>query len=198
MLGVISPSFGFGRAIGFELGIPFGWYLEDGFNGRRAPRLFPAYFDYEDGKHFLILPYFKLASGQEKRDIIAGLIDPSSITVIYSHDFNHWTPYLSVKKMLLSGNPAVNDVPRKISRYQEDNQSMWAFAFGAEWNVRFRPGIEIGILRNRYQELILSTIDVVVYDANTGTYRAQEEITLSPGGDKKLLYDFFLGVKVTF
>jgi hypothetical protein len=100
--------------------------------------------------------------------------------------------------MFLSGNPALDDVPRKISRYQEDGQSIWVLAFGGEWKTKFRPALEIGILRNRHQELILSTIDVVVYDPNTGTYRTQEEITLLPGGDKKLLYDFFLGVKVTF
>jgi hypothetical protein len=120
------------------------------------------------------------------------------MTVIYSHDFNRWTPYVSVKKMFLSGNPALDDVPRKISRYQEDPQSIWVLAFGGEWKTKFRSALEIGILRNRHQELILRTIDVVVYDPNTGAYRTQEEITLLPGGDKKVLYDFFLGLKVTF
>lgn len=171
-----APTIGFGQSVGFEFGVPLVYYLENGLNKRKDPRIFPAYFDHEDGAHFLILPYFKLASNQNKSDVVAGIIDPSSVTLIYSHDFNKWTPYLSLRKMLLFGNPAIGDIPRVISRYQEDNQSVLAFAFGAEWNAKFQPAIEIGMLRNSYIELTRA---------------------LSPRPER-VLYDFFLGLKFTF
>lgn len=185
LVGVVSPSFGFGRSIGLELGFPFGLYLENSLNKRRESRIFPGYFDYEDDREFLFLPYLKLASNQEKPDVVAGIIDPSSVTLIYSHDLSSLTPYVSVKKMLLSGNPAVGDVPRIVSRYQEDKQSIWVLGFGVEWQGNFQPTLEIGVFRNSYQEL-------VEFTNGNGEFERLEE-----GGPKRVFYDFFVGFKLT-
>jgi len=183
--GFVSPTFGFGHTIGIELGIPFGWYFEDGLTMNGQPPVFPAYFDYEDDREFQILPYVKIASNQQSKNKVAGIIDPSSITFVYSHDFKHWAPYLSLKRWFLYGNPAIDDVPRKISRYQEDNQSIWSFAFGAELNIKFAPAFEIGILRNSYQELIVVRNN------------QQEIVRLMQGGSRRVLHDFFIGFKIT-
>lgn len=139
-----SPSFGIGgekEGVGLELGIPGVLYFEDGLGDRKegAP---------------LILPYLKLGLLQDRRDKIAlvaqtAYVLPISFTAIYSHDFARWTPYVSVKQLFSRG-PAGDDPV--ITRYQRADQSMWAFAVGAEWrgSRSARPGVEIGLFTNSY------------------------------------------------
>ena len=170
VIGLIAPSYGVvAKGVGFEFGIPIGGYLEEGFRSD------------SDAREYSILPYLKIGLNPQKGDKVAfvgqaALIIPASFTVIYSHDFNRWTPYVSVKKVF-SGGPAGDDPV--VTRYQEHDQSIWAAALGVEWPVQFNPGIEFGMFRNSYQEGFVDG-----YFGGTGR--------------KRVLYDIFLGGKVTF
>jgi hypothetical protein len=170
VIGLIAPSYGLvAKSVGFEFGIPIGSYLEEGFSSDSYAR------------EYLVLPYLKIGFNPQKRDKVAlvgqaALIIPTSLTLIYSHDFNHWTPYLSVKT-IFSGGPAGDDPV--VTRYQEHDQSIWVAALGVEWPVKSNPAIEIGMFRNSYEEGFVDG-----YFGGTG--------------ENRVLYDIFLGGKVTF
>jgi hypothetical protein len=169
VIGFITPSIGFGKTTGIEFGFPFGWYLEESFESLDEDAVLRFN---QEVNNFLVLPYLKVGFNQDKKDKFAlvgqtAYIFPASLTFIYSHDFKRLTPYVSLKKVF-SGGPAGDDP--MITRYQEENQSIWAIAFGVEWAVIFNPAIELGMFRNSYQERV---------------------------GQKRVLYDFFLGGKIT-
>jgi hypothetical protein len=170
VIGLVAPSYGLvAKGVGFEFGIPIGGYLEEGFSSDSYSR------------EYLILPYLKVGLNPQKRDKVAlvgeaALIIPASLTLIYSHDFDRWTPYASVKRVF-SGGPAGDDPV--VTRYQEHNQSIWAAALGVELPVTSNPAIEIGVFRNSYEEGF-------VHGHFGGT------------GEKRVLYDIFMGGKVTF
>ncbi|MFC1683701.1 hypothetical protein ACFL0G_05815 [Candidatus Zixiibacteriota bacterium] len=119
VIGLIAPSYGLvARSVGFEFGVPIGGYLEEGLSGDSYAR------------EYLILPYLKIGLNPQKKDKVAlvgeaALVIPASLTLIYSHDFDRWTPYLSVKR-IFSGGPAGDDPV--VTRYQEHDQSIWAAA----------------------------------------------------------------------
>ncbi len=73
-----------------------------------------------------------------------------AIALIYSHDFGRWEPYASVKRIFQWGDPLVEDVPRLVSRFQESEQTIWAFAAGLEHRAGATFGFEVGVLTNRY------------------------------------------------
>jgi hypothetical protein len=177
VIGFVSPSVGFGNTTGFEFGLPFGWYLEEGFASLDEDEVLTFG---QEVKNFLVLPYLKVGFNQDKKDKFAfvgqtSYIFPASLTFIYSHDFKGATPYVSLKRVF-SGGPAGDDP--MITRYQEHNQSIWAIALGVEWAVPLNPAIEVGMFRNSYEEGF-------VYGHFGGV------------GQKRVLYDFFLGGKIT-
>lgn len=149
----ITPSYGFGseESPGWvEVGLPIGMYLEEGFEsiGEDAFGQFG-----QDPEQFLILPYVKLGLLPEGSNRLALLgqsaffVFPSSVTLIYSRDLTHHTPYLALK-YIFSGGPAGDDPI--ITRYQQEDQVIWSLAAGNEFRTALHPTLELGILFNSF------------------------------------------------
>jgi hypothetical protein len=106
-----GPAFGFGAV---EVGLPVVLYHEDGLRGNT-----PGTGDY--GRTPLPFTYLKVGLWQGRRDAVAiagqtvYLFIPASATLIYSHDYGRWSPYVSAK-YVFSGGPAGDDPV--IERYQ--------------------------------------------------------------------------------
>lgn len=136
-----GPAYGFGRRV--EIGVPVGTYLEEVTATDRYAR------------NFVVWPYVKLALlGPESRQHLAliaqsALIAPANVGVRYGYDLGRWEPYGGVS-VVFSGGPAGDD--QFVTRYQEKSQSLIVALAGATWNAPGRPGIELGVLRNRYDE----------------------------------------------
>jgi hypothetical protein len=141
----VAPVYGFGRRV--ELGVPVGWYFEEGLGARGEP------YDYD--RQFMVWPYVKLALNEPaSRNHVAligqsALIGPANIGLRYGRDLGGWEPHAGVS-FIFSGGPAGDDPV--VTRYQELRQSMIAASIGATWNVRGRPAVEVGVLRNHYAE----------------------------------------------
>lgn len=148
-----SPSVGFGRAFGVELGLPLVVYGEDLTGSSEGCVTEPCWGweRPEDETHFFILPYLKVGFAQERPDKVAAVVGLGGVAVIYSHDLGQWEPYGSVKRIFSGGDPQVADVPRIISRFQESEQSIWALAAGVERHGRASLGLEVGLLANSYR-----------------------------------------------
>lgn len=138
VIATITPAYGFGRQV--ELGIPIGIYDEGD--------------DYE-GNGVMILPYVKAAllppESKNHLSISAqtALIFPTNFSVHFGRDLGRWEPQVSAS-YILSGGPAGDDPI--VTRYQQAGQSLQAVSFGATWNLPTRPAIDVGILRNSYQQ----------------------------------------------
>lgn len=170
----VSPSYGFGQDLGVEFGVPIGLYGED-LTGKSEGRAWLGSYGWEvteDDVAPLVFPYLKLAVPHNKRGKVAGVLGFGSIALIYSHKFNRWEPYVSIKKIFSGGDPQVEDVGRVLSRYQESNQRIWTVTLGAEWKAAL--AVELGILGNSY----LSPFE-------------------RPDRTRKTLYDVFVAAKFT-
>jgi hypothetical protein len=143
----IAPTVGFGHEV--EVGIPIGWYLEEGFRSvtdRRSFGTSPA--------QFVILPYGKFALLDGPRHKVAGVVQlgpmfVSSLSLLYGRDLGSWMPYGSIK-WVASGGPAGDDP--YITRYQQKGQLLLILSGGAEFRVPGLPALEAGVLINRYRE----------------------------------------------
>lgn len=147
LFGWVTPSLGFGNDV--EVGIPFGWYLEDGLRGDTAQDAFGS-----SSRHLVILPYAKLALADTPAHKLAGVLQLgptfiSSVGLLYGRDFGSWMPYGAVK-WVASGGPAGDDP--FITRYQEKSQLLLVFSVGAESRRPGRPALEAGVLLNHYRE----------------------------------------------
>jgi hypothetical protein len=136
-LAYLSPSVGFSDRV--EIGLPLGFYLQDGLADRYA----------------LLMPYLKLATlGPDSRDHLAVVAQgwlalPANLGLIYGRDMGGWEPQLRLST-IFSGGAAGDD--QYVTRYQEHRQTMFALAVGASWKTAGRPAIEAGVLRNHYRE----------------------------------------------
>lgn len=167
----VAPVYGFRDRI--EIGLPIGVYWEEGV-GRSG---------FETGtqsQNLVIQPYLKFALlGSGIRDHLAlsfqaaGIL-PGNIGVRYGRDQGKWEPHVGLT-WIMSGGPAGDDPV--ITRYQEKDQTLLAASIGATFLGRGRPAVEIGVLRNSYQE-----------GAGFGDFG--QETT------PRTLYDFFVGFRV--
>lgn len=141
----VAPVYGFGRRV--ELGVPVGWYFEEGIGNGGGP--------YNYDRQFMIWPYVKFAMNEPtSRHHLAmigqsALIGPANVGLRYGRDFGAWEPHVGVSWIFSSG-PAGDDPV--VTRYQELGQNMVAASIGATWNGAGRPAFEIGVLRNSYRE----------------------------------------------
>jgi hypothetical protein len=147
LFGWIAPSFGVTPDV--EIGIPIGWYLEEGIKSLTDRRSFGT-----DPLTPVIMPYGKFALVNSPTDKLAGVVQLglhflSSVSVLYGRDLGSWMPYGSVKWMA-SGGPAGDDP--LITRYQESGQLLLIFSGGARWRGPGLPAIEVGVLLNHYRE----------------------------------------------
>lgn len=71
---------------------------------------------------------------------------PANVGLRYGRDFGAWEPHAGVS-VIFSGGPAGDDPV--VTRYQENGQMLLALAIGATWSS---AGIELGVLRNNYEE----------------------------------------------
>jgi hypothetical protein len=165
-----APAYGFGRRV--EVGIPVGWYFEEGFGASGQT--------YEYDRQFVVWPYVKLALNEPtSRNHFAligqsAFIGPANIGFRYGRDFGSWEPHVGAS-LIFSGGPAGDDPV--VTRYQELHQNLAAASIGATWNGPGRPTIEVGVLRNRYDE-----------GAVTGDF-GQPTVPHT-------LYDYFISVRV--
>lgn len=173
IVGLLTPSYGFGKSSGIEFGVPFGWYWEEGMkswsgNGAGSPG--------SNARHFTVLPYFKIALNQHKKDKIAFLMQfayviPMSMTLIYSHDYPRWTPYVSLKT-IFSTHQVTEAI--HVDRYHQPDQVIWVLAIGVEFNVQNFPLIELGVMRNSFEDREI--------------YGTERHVTQ---------YDWYLGIKAS-
>jgi hypothetical protein len=166
-----APVYGFGRRV--EIGLPAGLYLEEGI-GKSG--------DLDGDKTaFILWPYIKFGVFEpESRNRLALIfqgawIGFANVGLRYGRDLGSWEPHLGVT-YVFSGGPAGDDPA--VTRYQEARQTMFAFSAGAAWNVRGRPVLEIGVLRNSYDE------GAVFGDFGQETVR-------------RTLYDLFVGFRAS-
>jgi hypothetical protein len=144
-----APTFGFGDRV--EVGVPVGVYLEEGLQGLGSD------IDQvnESPRTLALWPYLKFALlPSEARDHLALLLQgvwllPANVGLRYGRDLGSWEPHAGVS-VIFSGGPAGDDP--FVTRYQEKGQLLLSAAVGATWNVSGRPAIELGVLRNRYEE----------------------------------------------
>jgi hypothetical protein len=147
LCGWMGLSYGFGRNV--EVGIPVGWYLQDGLLGSTRQDSFGS-----SSRQFVILPYGKFAFVDTPTHKVAGVLQlgpafVSSVSLLYGRDLRSWMPYGSVK-WIASGGPAGDDP--FITRYQQKGQLLLVLSGGAESRRPGLPALEVGVLINHYQE----------------------------------------------
>ncbi len=143
----VAPTIGFGNRV--EVGVPIGLYLEEGLAslGENAFEEFG-----ESPTTFVAWPYLKFGllppgAADHLALILQGSwITPASIGLRYGRGIGSWEPQAGVS-LIFSGGPAGDDP--FVTRYQEKGQLLLAFAVGATWSL---AGVEIGVLRNHYEE----------------------------------------------
>ncbi len=146
----LAPAFGFGDRV--ELGVPVGLYLEEGLEGLSGDG-FEAIS--ESPRTVVVWPYAKIALLPSRAsDHLALILQGAWFTFAnvglrYGRDLGAWEPHAGAS-VIFSGGPAGDDP--FVTRYQEKGQLLLAFAIGATWEVAGRPGIEVGLLRNHYEE----------------------------------------------
>ncbi|HYV96382.1 MAG TPA: hypothetical protein VE967_02880 [Gemmatimonadaceae bacterium] len=165
------PSYGFGHR--FEIGAPVGFYAEEGLSGS-------GWFG-SDKNSFVVLPYLKLAMLDSHSPSHLALVTqawlfvPANVGLRFSRDLGRWEPEASFTYIFAAG-PAGDDP--YITRYQERNQMMLSWSVGATIKGARRTTIEVGVLRNGYDEV-------------TGFGQTGEIIS------RRTLYDVFVGMRVS-
>ena len=142
---MLTPAYAFGHRA--EIGVPFGVYAEEGlFNSGPLNG---------DKNSFLVMPYLKLglldSDSPHHLALIAqsALALPANIGLRYGRDLGSWEPHVGIT-YVFSGGTAGDDPT--ITRYQERNQTMVAFAAGATLKRWRNTAFEIGVLRNSYED----------------------------------------------
>jgi hypothetical protein len=147
LFGWVAPSFGFGHDV--EVGLPVGWYLEDGLRGNTGQDAFGS-----SSGQLVVLPYGKVAFVDTPTHKLAGVLQlgptfVSSLGLLYGRELRSWMPYGSVK-WIASGGPAGDDP--FITRYQQKGQLLLVLSGGAESRRPGLPALELGVLIDHYQE----------------------------------------------
>jgi hypothetical protein len=145
IIGMLTPAYGFGRRV--EIGVPVGVYAEEGlFNSGPLNG---------DKNSILVMPYLKVAfleSGSPHHLALiaqSALALPANVGVRYGRDLGSWEPHVGAN-YIFSGGTAGDDPT--ITRYQERNQTMVAISAGATFKRWNNTAVEIGVLRNSYEE----------------------------------------------
>lgn len=147
LFGWVAPSLGFGHVV--EIGIPVGWYLEEGIRSVTDRQAFG-----NSPSQLVILPYGKFAFVDTPSQKLAGVLQlgptfVSSLSLLYGRDFQSWMPYGTVK-WIKSGGPAGDDP--FITRFQQKGQLLLVLSAGAQSRREGLPAIEAGVLIDHYQE----------------------------------------------
>jgi hypothetical protein len=165
----LAPVYGFEQRV--ELGIPVAIY-DEGILSSNASG--------PSGTSVLVMPYLKLGllplDSKSHLAVIAqsSYIAPANVGIRFGRERGTWEPHIGATYVFSGG--AVGDDP-SITRYQEENQTMFAVSAGATLLRPHRTAFEIGVLRNSYDEI-------------TG---------FDPGGARivhRTLYDLFVGVRM--
>jgi hypothetical protein len=166
ILPFLIPAYGFGRRV--ELGLPVGLYAEEGLHSGPIN---------EDRNALLVMPYVKFGLLDEASPHHLALIGqtaffvPANIGVRYGRDLGDWEPHIGFN-WIMSGGEAGDDPT--VTRYQERNQTLFSLSVGATLDRPRNAAIEVGILRNRYDEFIASDplggrfVPVTYYDLYAG------------------------------
>jgi hypothetical protein len=171
LIGVITPAYGFRDRV--EIGLPVGFYLEDGFDRDGA--------EYGgESRQVFLAPYLKVALlPQDRREHLALIaqtvgILPGNIGIRFGRDMGGWEPHLGVNWIFSYGSAGDDPV---VPRYQQYRQRLLALSVGATWHTRGRPAVEVGLLRNAFQD--------------GGVFGTPDE-----AAGRITLYDLFVGFRV--
>src|SRR6185436_6157535 len=110
-----------------------------------------------DKNSVIIMPYLKLGLlGTDSPNHLAliaqsSFILPANVGIRFGHDLGAWEPHIGLS-WIFSGGEAGDDPT--ITRYQERNQLLLAWSLGATLNRARNTAVEIGLLRNRYDQSI--------------------------------------------
>lgn len=147
VISYLTPAYGFGHR--FEIGVPVGIYAENGlFNSGPLNG---------DRNSIIAMPYLKLgllgSDSPHHLAIIAqaSLVLPANVGLRYGRDLGTWEPHVGFN-YIFSGGQAGDDPT--ITRYQEKDQTMVAISAGATLNRARRVAVELGMLRNRYSDVV--------------------------------------------
>lgn len=137
LLAYVAPAWGLSSRV--ELGMAIGVYSRDLGGGEAG---------------LLLMPYAKLgvlpATGRDHLAVSLqtnALVFPANLGLHYGRDLGSWEPQLSVTRIFSAG-PAGDDP--LVTRYQQQDQTLWAIGLGATWRGRWRPGFQVGLLYNAY------------------------------------------------
>lgn len=153
-IGYVAPSWGVSERV--ELGVPIGFYLEEGFESLGDS----AFYEFgSDQAHLVVWPYVKLGllDPEGPHDLAlsaqAAAVLPANVGLHYGIERDGWEPYAGVT-FIFSGGPAGDDPA--VTRYQQEEQTLTLFSAGAAWSGRGEPTVEIGVLRNRFLDRVRS------------------------------------------
>ena len=142
----LAPAWGINEQV--EVGLPLGLYLEEGWGSLGSN---PIQGDYEP----VIAPYLKfglLEPGGSDRLAVSlqfAAFLPAILGVQYGRDLGDWRPWVSLSAVGHLG-PA-GDSPF-VTRFQQKDQSVWLLAGGLSRRSPHAPSLEIGVMRNAFEE----------------------------------------------
>lgn len=150
IVAAVGPSYGFGDRI--EIGLPVGLYLEEGLAslGSDAESEFG-----QSPRQLVLWPYVKAALlPRGAHDHLAlhvqgAWLAPANVGLRYGRDLGGWEPHAGLT-VIFSGGPAGDDP--YVTRYQESGQFLLALSAGVSFDAPGRPAVEVGVLRNHYDE----------------------------------------------
>lgn len=141
----VAPQYGVGTRV--EVGVPVGFYLEEGLGGRPGPG--------GGDREIVVMPYAKLALlPDSSRTHVAATFQavgfmPSSVGLYVGRDLGSWEPHAGLAYIVSAG-PA-GDSP-VVTRYQQKGQVLLAPTVGVTWLRDGRPMLGMGLLINRCEE----------------------------------------------
>jgi hypothetical protein len=181
-LAYVSPAVGIGHRV--EVGLPLVWHAENGLRGQDGGFPAPGLMFYTK---FALL---KATSLDHLAVFVQGGLPlipvPTMAGIRYGRDRGTWEPHAGLTFIASGDTGEFFDV---LARYAQRRQSLITMSVGATWNVAGFPGVEMGVLRNAYDEdrftsrtpVIVETSRRTLYDlffgfrVSTGTRKQQEE-----------------------
>lgn len=169
-LAYVSPAVGFGHRL--EVGVPLVWYADNGL--QKSSSGGPG-----------LMFYTKLALLEStSRDHLAVFVQgalpiiplPTMAGIRYGRDRGTWEPHVGLT--FIHADDGNGDFYSSADRFAQRRQSLITASVGATWNVAGYPGVEVGVLRNAFDQ-----------DLPPGPVSFETK--------RRTLYDLFVGLRVS-
>ena len=172
-LAYLSPAVGFGHRL--EVGIPLVLYAENGLRSQQGGNAGPGLMFYTK------LALLDATSRNHLAVFVQGALPvipvPTIAGIRYGRDRGSWEPHAGLTFIASGENGEYFDA---VARYAQRRQSLITLSVGATWNVAGYPGVEMGVLRNAFDDDRLTS-------SMSGTVETS----------RRTLYDLFVGFRVS-